>query len=367
MKVLLVTWVDPWTRNVATIHKWVEAGRTLGHEVVIFGPPNADLPKLTFTTDLANVDIALLVAQLQPDFPDMPYLARFLDGIPRERRMVLDMWARYDETVRVEHDFNHLEKFDGHLGLEWHDAFRAVSSTVLQPTLAPRRPDVQSFLFHGFDAGSVAAPYTSAREAAVAWMQKAYGLMYAGSNWQRWDQVRSVLQAHAPLCAKLGPACLIGWDWRTRPEWAVKNGIMGIDTDPDLLARLKVEVRDGVRFDAIVDLLGQARFAPVLHRPLFRHLGFVTNRTFESFYADTIPVLMLPRDFVSSIYGAAALRLVPGDDLAAHLIEVMRAPEPYWEAVIQTRAHLAEHHSYARRFEQLGKLAAVHSARGAVR
>ena len=84
-------------------------------------------------------------------------------------------------------------------------------------------------------------------------------------------------------------------------------GIMGIDTDPALLARLGVEVRDGVRFDEVVGLLGQARFAPVFHRPLFRHLGFVTNRTFETFYADSLPVLMLPRDFVAAIYGEAAL------------------------------------------------------------
>jgi hypothetical protein len=367
MKVLLVTWVDPWTRNVATIHKWLEAGRILGHEVVIFGPPNKDLPKLTFTTDLTNVDIALFVAQLPLDFPDMPYLARLLDGVPRERRMVLDMWARYDETIRIEHDFNHLEKFDGHLGWEWQDAFSAFSATVLQPTLTPRRADVQSFLFHGFDVGSVAKPYASAREAAAAWTAKPYGVMYAGSNWQRWDQMRSVLEAHASVRSDIGPACLIGWDWRARPEWAVKNGIMGIDTDPDLLARLEVEVRDGVRFDAIVDLLGQARFTPVLHRPLFRHLGLVTNRTFETFYADTIPVLMLPRELVSSIYGAAASRLVPEGDLAAHLTEVIRAPEPYWDAVFETRAHLAEHHSYARRFEQLGKLAAAQRAPGALR
>ena len=102
-------------------------------------------------------------------------------------------------------------------------------------------------------------------------------------------------------------------------------GIMGIDTDPALLARLGVEVRDGVRFDEVVGLLGKARFAPVFHRPLFRHLGFVTNRTFETFYADTLPVLMLPRDFVAAIYGEAALTLVPGDDVAAHLDDALNA------------------------------------------
>ena len=52
----------------------------------------------------------------------------------------------------------------------------------------------------------------------------------------------------------------------------------------------------------------------------------MTNRTFETFYADSIPVLMLPRDFVAAIYGEAALKLVPGDDVAAHLIDALKQP-----------------------------------------
>ncbi len=112
-----------------------------------------------------------------------------------------------------------------------------------------------------------------------------------------------------------GKACLVGWDWDERPQWAEKLGIKGVDTDTAFLADVGVESRSGVRFDEVVELLGKARFAPVIHRPLFRHLGLVTNRTFETFYADAIPVLMLPRDFVASIYGEAGLALVPGPGL----------------------------------------------------
>ncbi len=136
---------------------------------------------------------------------------------------------------------------------------------------------------------------------------------------------------------------------------------------PALLAKLQVEVRDGVRFDEVVGLLGKARFAPVFHRPLFRHLGFVTNRTFETFYADTLPVLMLPRDFVKAIYGEAALALVPGDDVAEHLTGAMRRPEVHWDAVLKTRSHLERHHSYARRFEELAALTAPREAAGRAR
>ena len=358
MKLLLVTWVDPWVRSVSTVHKYVAAGRRQGHDIAIYGEPNAHLPALPFTTELDGVDLAVFVMQVAADFPDMPYLARVLDGIPRQRRLVIDLWGRFNDTIRLEHDFNHLQKMDGHAGWEWEEAFQAVSDTILQPTLAPLRPNVGSFLFHGWDPGSVVKPYRDAREAATAWNGKVYGAAYVGSNWQRWQQVRLFLEGYAPARERVGPVCLAGWDWSVRPPWAAAMGIMGIDTDPALLARLGVEARDGVRFDEVVGLLGRARFAPVIHRPLFRHLGFVTNRTFETFYADSLPVLMLPRDFVAAIYGEAALTLVPGDDVAAYLDDALSRPAVYWDAVLQTRSHLERHHSYAQRLQQLEALAA---------
>ena len=168
------------------------------------------------------------------------------------------------------------------------------------------------------------------RGASAGPAEKPYGVIYVGNNWQRWDQVRRFLEQYGTIRAEVGPACLVGWDWAKRPDWAAHAGIMGIDTDPAMLADLGVEVRDGIRFDEVVGLLGKARFAPVFHRPLFRHLGFVTNRTFETFCADTLPVLMLPRELVTAIYGPAALALVPGDDVAAHL---RGRPEPAGEAL----------------------------------
>ena len=289
MKLLLVTSVDPWVRSVATVHRSSRRDARSGHDIAVFGEPHSELPTLPFTTDLEGVDFAVFIVQVPSDFPDMPYLARLLDGIPRERRVVIDLWGRFNETIRLEHDFNHLEKLDGHAGWEWEDALQAISDTILQPTLSPLRPNVGSFLFHGYDQACVVAPHRSAREAAAAWAGKPYGAMYVGSNWQRWEQVRRFLEGYAAARERAGPPCLVGWDWSARPEWAVRLGIMGVDTDPALLARLGVEARDGVRFDEVVGLLGQAKFAPVIHRPLFRHLGLVTNRTFETFYADSLP------------------------------------------------------------------------------
>lgn len=357
MKILLVTSVDAWTRSVSTIHKWIEVGRALGHDIAVYGEASQELPKLKYTTDLANTDLALFVIQLPSDFPDMPYLARVLDGIPRERRAIVDLWAHYNETIRVDHDFNHLEKLDGHQAWEWQDAIAAVSDIILQPTLTPKREGVNTLLFHGFDEGSVEKKYKSAAEAAAAWANKPYGVMYVGSNWQRWHQVRAFLEGYESVRDKAGPACLTGWDWGVRPDWAVQKAIMGVDTDAAFLSRAGVEIRNGVRFDEIVPLLGQAKFAPIIHRPLFNALGFVTNRSFETFYADTIPVLMLAPEFVESIYGRAALKLVPTEGVAKFVTGTLADPESYWDAVLKTRTHLAERHSYAVRIDELKRAA----------
>jgi hypothetical protein len=361
MKILIVSSVHPWSRSVATVQRWVQTGRALGHDIAVYGDPIKELPSLPTTRDVSAVDVALFVIQVAWDIPEMPGLAQLLDRIPREKRIVLDLWGRCNDTIRVEHDFNHLEKLDEHQGWEWVDAMQAFSGTILQPTLTPLRPDVGSFLFHGFDPAAVARPYESAREAAAAWRsagasEKPYGAMYIGSNWQRWDQVRRFLEDYEPVRTSIGRACLMGWDWAKRPDFAVEKGLKGIDTDPELLARLDVELHQGVRFDEVTRLLGKARFAPVLHRPLFKRLGLVTVRTFETFQADVLPVLMLPRELVTAIYGKAALRLVPGDNLAAHLTDAMESPEPFWDAVLKTRQHLARHHSIAQRLEELEHL-----------
>ncbi|MFN3743635.1 MAG: hypothetical protein ACK4TL_02910 [Hyphomicrobiaceae bacterium] len=360
MKLLLVTSCDPWTRSVSTVHHYVSAGRARGHDVALYGPPNPDLPSLPYTTELDDVDLALFVIQVPGDFPPMPHLARLIDTIPREKRALVDLWGRYNETIFVEHDFNHLEKLDGHLGWEWEEAFRAVSDAILQPTLRPLRPDVGSFLFHAFSPEAVATPETSVEKAAARWRdsERWFGVAYVGSNWQRWGQVRDFLRAHAPVRKTVGWAGLIGWNWKERPEWAVQQGIAGIDTDPAWLLENEVTVKDGVRFDEIFRYLSQSKFAPIFHRPLFRHLNFVTGRSFETFHADTVPLLMLPKAFVEAIYGPAALALVPDEDIAGYLTRAIKEPEPLWDAIFKTRAHLAQHHSYAHRFDELTALAA---------
>jgi hypothetical protein len=357
MKLLVVSQLDRRARAINTLANYVRVGKELGHEVAVFAEQQAELSSVDCSLDVKHFDFAIFVVYMPSDFPDLPYLAQVLDSMPKERRIIIDCTGRYNETIRVEHDFNHLEKADGHQSWEWLEAFRAVSDCILQPTVNPIRDDVRPFLFHGYGP-ETARRYSSPREAAQAWsgahgVRKPYGVAYVGNNWQRWTQLRPFLQALEPLRKDLGPTCLVGWDWDKTPDWAIQLGLRGADVDPVLLERLGVEIKAAIPFDEVVEFMGRARFSPVFHRPLFNHLGFVTNRTFETFSADTIPLLMLPEALVDAIYGPAARMLMPVDDVAARVDHMLRCPELYWDAVLKTRAHLSEHHSYQQRFKEL--------------
>jgi hypothetical protein len=357
MRLLFATELTRYARSTYTLTKYVEVGRALGHEIALFGERSGDVPSLPYSLDVEKFDFTIFVIHVPSDFPDLPYLAQLLDRMPKDRRVIIDCLGRYNETIRVEHDFNHLEKLDGHQGWEWVEGFQAVASRILQPTLKPLRTDVQPFLFHGFDPAAVTRSYATAAEAARAWTGngtgKPYGLAYVGNNWQRWTQVRKLLEGIEALNGSLGRVALVGWDWARRPEWAIQLGLEAVNVDPELFGRLDVETREAIPFSEVSGFLGQAKFSPVFHRPLFQKLGFVTNRTFETFCADTIPILMLTEGTVRDIYGEEALPLAPGEQIRERLLDIIRSPEPYWDAVLKTRAHLAEHHSYQRRFEEL--------------
>jgi len=355
MKFLFVSRLSQSARSVYTIAKYVQVGAELGHEVAVFGEKTSEAPCLPYSLDIRSFDYAIFVVYESWDFPDMPYLAQLLDGVPKERRVIIDCCGRYNDTIRVEHDFNHLEGMDGHQGWEWVEGFEAVSTKILQPTLTPLRTGVRPFLWHGFDPRDVAREYPAAQQAAQIWAAdgKSYGMVYVGHNWQRWSQVGRLLEGLEPVREQLGSICLAGCDWDKRPEWAIQQGIKGADLDPELLKRLGVEAKLPIPYDKVAEFTSRARFSPVIHRPLFNHLRMVTNRTFSTFCADTIPILMLPEDMIRAVYGPQARALAVGDDVAGKLSDMMRRPEVYWDAVLKTRAHLAERHSFSRRFAEL--------------
>src|SRR5262249_60406513 len=124
-------------------------------------------------------------------------------GSRKTRRVAMHRPGRYNQTIRVEHAFNHLRKMEGHQGWEWVETFQSVADQILQPTLKPRRGDVKPFLFHGYDPGGVVQPFNPTAKATRRSSTKKYGVAYVGHNWQRRSQMRRFLEAIAPIRQRL--------------------------------------------------------------------------------------------------------------------------------------------------------------------
>jgi hypothetical protein len=150
--------------------------------------------------------------------------------------------------------------------------------------------------------------------------------------------------------------CLAGWDWDKRPDWAIEHGLQGVNVDHELLQRFGVETRTAIPFSEVIDFQGRGLFCPVFHRPLFNYLGLVTNRTFETFCANTIPLLMLPRNLVEAVYGPDALPLAPGESVAERIQDMIERPNVYWDSVLNMRKYLSLKHSYEQRFKELASI-----------
>jgi hypothetical protein len=67
---------------------------------------------------------------------------------------------------------------------------------------------------------------------------------------------------------------------------------------------------------------------------------------------------MLPGQMIESIYGPAARLLAVGEDVAGHIRDILSRPDLYWDAILKTRAYLAERHSFQRRFQELSAILA---------
>jgi hypothetical protein len=112
-----------------------------------------------------------------------------------------------------------------------------------------------------------------------------------------------------------------------------------------------------VRFDRVIDTMGQGVFSPVVYRPLFDCLRLVTCRTFETPAANTVPLFAQEADFVREIYGDLAEQLVlPDERPEGKIVDILRRPDRYAEVVRGLRRHLARHHSYEARLRDLIEL-----------
>jgi Glycosyl transferases group 1 len=110
----------------------------------------------------------------------------------------------------------------------------------------------------------------------------------------------------------------------------------------------------------VIDWMSKGKLSPVIYRPLFSHLKFVTCRTFETPAANTIPLFGLDPEYVREIYGDTAVELVLPSDIAGaqdKVADIVDRPDRYADIVVGIRKRMAERHSFKARLQEMVEIA----------
>ena len=343
MRIVFVYYVMDVAGSARDVNNYVEAGKALGHEIVVFGPNGAH-PSFRFSPAVDSCDAAVFLFEWTTElrYGDHLDLARLLATVPRERRVVIDCDANYNEPIACDGDFNHRDQASARW---WTDVCDRLADKICQPTLHPQRRNVTLLLFYAYDSRS---------EAPIGLEPRDYGMTYVGHSKFRWGPMSRVLRAVEPIRPQVGRIGLVGHGWDGVPAWADEMGIAdAYYTDQAYLRKLRVEILPEISFEQVIPQMSRATFNPVLSRPLFDRLGLVSPRLFETPAAGTIPLFFRDPADVRNLHGEDALDLVLGDDATDKIRDVIETPERYAEIVTRVRAHLAERHSYAARLRQL--------------
>jgi len=344
MRLMFVYYFYDDAGSAQDIHNYTRAARALGHEVLVYAPPDAH-PSFSCSLNVESVDALLFVFEWTTELRqrDQLDLARLLVKVPRERRIVIDCDGAYNDAISVDGDYNHRDPVASQA---WIEVCDSLSDKIFQPTLHPLRPNVHPFLFHA---------YNPAWEVPFDFSAKEFGMIYVGHSKFRWWPMYRVLRAIEPIRDHVGRIGLIGHGWDALPAWATPMGIEDYYyTDKAYLRKLGVEFVQPIPFDQVIPWMSRALFNPVIYRPVFSRLQLVTCRTFETPAASTMPLFGLDEEYVLEIFGEQAVELVlPEDHPEEKIADIVRRPDDYADIVMSIRRHLAERHSYMARLQQL--------------
>jgi hypothetical protein len=331
--------------SIQALGSYISISKKLGHTIAIYGNPDAQFSEIHFSNNLRLFDYVVFIFESKLNCMSGLQLAPLLTMVPRARRVILDADGMYNPVIDLDgYDRNHANERDRQ---QWVSSYEMIADRIVQPTPCPRQSRVKSLLFYGYDP--------KARMAHTSWQAKGIDIMHVGHNWWRWREISErLLPALEHVREDLGEICFIGSWWDAPPGWAAAIGqekAFGVDSKR--LRQLGIRILPAVPFRDVISTMSAARINIMTQRPLFQRLGLVTSKYFEIFSADTLPLVMMEPEHAQRIYGPSGKELVLHGDIGGKLIDVLKHPSRYLEAVQAVRRHLITHHSYERRLYEL--------------
>jgi hypothetical protein len=260
-----------------------------------------------------------------------------LERVPRRRRFVIDPDGHANTTVAAAtgSDSNHRTLTRD----EWASRYERAADVILQPTLgSPERPDTRRFLFFGME------------RIEHERRRRDFDIGYVGNNWFKWTAVRDFLEGLRSLRQFFGRIRFAGawWDGST-----LASEVEGTYADPEYLSSMGVETRPPVPFGTVLSEMGAAVLSPVFVRPMLAAQKLVTPRMFETFAADTIPLLWCSDWYANELYGEIVRDLQIDPDTMEHVAQVKESASKYEALLADVKEQLLRAHSYECRVREL--------------
>jgi len=331
--------------SIQAVSSYVRAGDELGHEIALYGRLDPNYPGVRCSTDLAAFDRVVFICEFGLQWISGLRLLRILSETSREQRAVLDADGMYNPIICVDgYDRNHTNEDERR---QWVSLCDRLTDKILQPTLTPLEPAALPVPFYGYD------PTLQVDEKSSP--AKRYDIMHMGHNWWRWREVStSLLPAFERIRSHLDGICFVGLWWDMVPAGARDQNLeIAFGYDADWFRRLCIEARQPVSYTEVIHTMSESRINIMTQRPLFHRLKLLTSKFFEIFCAETIPLVVLDTDRAESVYGPAGRELALHGEMSEKLLDVVNHPKKYREIAQDARQHLAEHHCYQKRVQDL--------------
>ena len=332
--------------NTHAVADYMRVGRKYGHSIALYGSPQSWLPDLRFSTDVTAFDRIIYLFESEIYRVKRLQEVALLCAFQRSDRVILDMDGMYNPMIVVDqYDRNHRDDSECR---QWIEYYNSLSDQVMKPTLA--NLDVQggaALPFYGYDPSLELDPASAP--------DKQYDIIHVGHNWWRWKEVaRKLLPAFEKIRDQVGEIGFVGLWWDSPPAEGPDAGLdQAFQSDPEAFRRLRIKTIPPVMYNEVIRTMSSARINIFTQRPVLHHLKHLTLKYFEIFYADTIPLLMLDEDHAAAVYGPSGPELTLSNRVAEKLLDALARPDHYRGVVHEVRRHLARHHSYDLRVEEL--------------
>lgn len=319
---------------------YTRAGLKTGHDVRVseFGYID-NIIRSSVPVASRNWEADLLVIV----YESYPFLSNYdIDEIckivPRSKRILLDPDGKYLEPRSNDFDTNHPTP-DSYK--YWTNLYDSLSDVILQPFLgSSKNRKIHPFLYFGMD--SQVNNFSN--------INKEFDLLYVGNNWYRWHDISWLINAVSPIRSKLKKVALIGGYWSGEP---MKGFEEATRSDPRFLEKNRVEIYPSARYGQVELSMSYGKLHPILVRPILNEIGFITPRMFETFVANTVPLIPYYFTHAKTLYGDEISELIISKKATDDILRIFDGYEKYIKLSREIRERLKRDHSYEVRLNQL--------------